>query len=69
MKATIDLTPIIQVLITLLATWVTLRVVPWLKAKTTSEQYSLLLATTKVLVYAAEQIYGAGGGKEKAAVR
>ena len=31
----------------------------------TAEQQALLLATTKTLVFAAEQIYDAGGGKEK----
>lgn len=61
----IDLTPIVQVVVALLATIITVKVVPWLKAKLTAEQYATLTAVTKTLVYAAEQIYGAGGGEAK----
>ena len=61
----IDLTPIVQALIGLLATIVTVKVIPWIKAKTTNEQQALLRAATVTLVFAAEQIYGAGGGEEK----
>lgn len=39
--------------------------IPWLKSKTTHEQQEYLLATTRVLVYAAEQLYGAGKGSAK----
>ena len=39
--------------------------IPWLKSKTTKEQQDYLLATTRVLVYAAEQVYGAGKGDAK----
>lgn len=46
----------------LLASWITLRLIPWLKSKTTRQQQEYLLATTRVLVYAAEQLYGAGNG-------
>ena len=42
-----------------------MRVIPWLKAKTTAQQQEYLLSTVRVLVYAAEQIYGAGRGGEK----
>ena len=61
----IDLTPIIQAIIALLAALVTYRVIPWIKAKTTNEQQAMLRATVKTLVFAAEQIYGAGKGYEK----
>lgn len=61
----IDLTPIIQAAIVLLATIITCKLVPWIKAKTTSEQQSYLTAVVKTLVYAAEQIYGSGMGQEK----
>ena len=44
---------------------ITLKVIPWLKSKTTKEQQDYLLATTRVLVYAAEQVYGAGKGDVK----
>lgn len=61
----IDLTPIIQALIALLASIVTYKLIPWLKARTTSEQQSMMRAAVKTLVFAAEQIYGAGQGAEK----
>lgn len=61
----IDLTPICQAIIALLAALVTYKLVPWIKSKTTAEQQALLSATVKTLVYAAEQLYGAGKGAEK----
>lgn len=61
----IDLTPIIQAIIALLAAIITYKLVPWIKAKTTNEQQTLLSATVKTLVFAAEQLYGAGRGDEK----
>ena len=62
---TIDLTPIFQALMALIAALITYKLVPWIKARTTAEQQGILLATTRTLVFAAEQIYGAGGGKDK----
>ena len=61
----IDLTPIFQAIIALLAALVTYKLVPWIKSKTTAEQQALLTATVRTLVYAAEQLYGAGKGAEK----
>lgn len=63
----IDLTPIINAIIALLAAIITVKVVPWIKAKTTNEQQVMLRATIKTLVFAAEQIYGAGKGADKLA--
>ena len=60
-----DLTPIIQAIIALLAAIVTYKLIPWIKAKTTNEQQAMLSATVRTLVFAAEQIYGAGKGAEK----
>lgn len=42
-----------------------MKVIPWLKSKTTREQQEYLLATVRVLVYAAEQLYGSGKGAAK----
>lgn len=42
-----------------------MKVIPWLKSKTTREQQEYLLATVRVLVYAAEQMYGSGKGAAK----
>ena len=61
----IDLTPIIEAIILLLAAIITYKVIPWIKAKTTNEQQAMLKATVKTLVYAAEQVYGAGFGYAK----
>ena len=61
----IDLTPIIQAVIALIAAIITAKVIPWIKAKTTNEQQAMLKAVTTTLVFAAEQIYGAGNGGAK----
>ena len=61
----IDLTPIIQAVIALIAALITVKLIPWIKAKTTVEQQKFISATIKTLVFAAEQIYGSGFGAEK----
>ena len=61
----IDLTHILEAIIALIAALVTYKVIPWIKAKTTESQQAVLMATVRTLVYAAEQLYGAGKGKEK----
>lgn len=61
----IDLTPIFQAVIALLAAIITYKLIPWIKAKTTDQQQQTLNALTKTLVFAAEQLYGAGYGPEK----
>ena len=61
----IDLTPIFQALIALFAAIITVKVIPWVQARTTAQQQALLSAAVKVAVYAAEQIYGTGAGKQK----
>lgn len=61
----IDLTPILETIIALIAALVTYKLIPWIKAKTTESQQAILMATVRTLVYAAEQLYGAGKGKEK----
>ncbi len=63
----IDLTPFLQAIIALLAALITAKVIPWIKSKTTAQQQATLGMIVDVLVYAAEQIYGVGGGKEKIA--
>lgn len=61
----IDLTPIFQAVLALLAALITAFVIPWIRSKTTLEQREMLLSITTSLVYAAEQLYGAGKGREK----
>lgn len=62
---TVDLTPLFQALIGVLATIITVKVVPYLKKKLTNEQQAALASATKVAVFAAEQLYGSRAGKKK----
>ena len=52
----IDLTPIFQAVIALLAALVTYKLIPWIKSKTTAEQQALLSATVRTLVYATDYV-------------
>lgn len=61
----INLTPIIQAIIGVLAALITYRLIPWIKANTTEKQRALLEAAVQTAVFAAEQIYGAGNGADK----
>ena len=61
----INLTPIINALILLIAAFVTYRVIPWIKANTTEKQQKIIETAIQIAVFAAEQIYGAGHGSEK----
>ena len=65
MIGNINLTPILQALLGLLAAVITYRLVPWLKERTTAEQMQRYQAAVRVAVFAAEQIFGAGHGAEK----
>lgn len=63
---TIDITPIINAAIALIAAVVSVFLIPWIKSKTTAQQRSELVAWAKIGVAAAEQIYvGQGRGEEK----
>lgn len=62
----INLTPILQALIGLLAALITYRLIPWIKARTTNEQQAIIRAVVKTAVFAAEQLYqGERRGHEK----
>lgn len=61
----IDLTPIFQAVLGILAALITHKLIPWIQARTTAQQQEMLRAAVSVAVYAAEQLYGAGAGKEK----
>lgn len=61
----IDLTPILQAVIGLLAALITAKVIPWIKSKTTAQQQATLALVVDVLVYGAEQIHGSGAGQQK----
>lgn len=63
----IDLTPIINAVIALLAMLITTFLLPWLKANASAKQLEMLQAVCRTLVFAAEQIYGSGMGEKKMA--
>lgn len=63
---TIDITPVINAVIALLAAGVSVFLIPWIKSKTTDAQRKELLEWVKIGVAAAEQLYeGQGRGEEK----
>ena len=61
----VDLIPLLQAVIALIASIITLKVIPWIKARTTAQQQVLLRSTTEILVRSAEQLYGSGKGQDK----
>lgn len=63
--ANINLTPILQALIGLLAALITYKLIPWIKSKTTAQQRQNMAVLIRVLVFAAEQLFGSGHGAEK----
>lgn len=62
---TIDLTPILQAVLMLLSALITAFVIPWINAKATTQQMEALKNATKTAVFAAEQVYGSGWGRDK----
>lgn len=61
-----DITPIVEAIIALIAAVITVFVIPWIKSKTTSQQRKDIIAWVDIAVSAAEQIYnGPGRGMEK----
>jgi LL-H family phage holin len=62
----IDITPIINAVVVLIAAAVSAFLIPWIKSKLTAQQRSELVAWAKIGVAAAEQVYtGSGRGAEK----
>lgn len=61
----IDLTPLLQAVISLAAALITLYLIPWIHERTTAEQRAKMRAMIDVAVYGAEKLYGAGHGAEK----
>ena len=67
---TIDLTPIVEAIIALLAAVITAYALPWLKAKLGNEKFNQLSSWAAVAVQAAEEIfaYSEAGAEKKAYV-
>lgn len=61
----IDLTEILQALITLLAGLITYKLIPWIKSKVSAQQFANLNAAAKVAVFAAEQMFASGDNETK----
>lgn len=61
----IDLTGLMEALITLAAALITVVLIPWLREKFGAEKLAKARTWVEVGVYAAEKIYGAGKGQEK----
>ena len=60
----IDITPVINAVIALLAAGVSVFLIPWIKSKTTDAQRKELLEWVKIGVAAAEQLYKGQGRRE-----
>ena len=63
----IDLTPIFQALIALVAALITAFLIPYIKTKMNTEQQKNLVQWVEFAVLAAEQLYGSGMGQKKKA--
>ena len=62
----VDLTPIITAVLTLIFSLITTFLIPYIKAKTTDEQFNTIKLWVQVAVQAAEMLYvGSGRGEEK----
>ena len=61
----INITPILNALIKLVAALVIVFLIPWIKSKTSNEQLSKMLTLVRIGVEAAEQLYAAGTGETK----
>lgn len=58
----IDLTPIIEALVAVLAAVIVRYLVPWIKGKTTDTQREQMLAWVEIAVTAAQQLYHQADG-------
>ena len=61
----IDLTPIINAVIALVAAIIARYLIPWIKERTTAEKREDLYAWVEIAVAAAEQLYKASEGPQK----
>lgn len=61
----LDLTPILEAVIALAASAITLFLIPWLRERFGNEKLEKARGWVEIAVYAAEKMYGAGKGAEK----
>ena len=65
MKTQIDLTPIIELVISVFSLVASFYIIPWLKQKLNAEKTQKLQAWAQIAVRAAEQLYGSKTGQQK----
>lgn len=63
----LDLTPLVEAIISLAATAITVFLIPWLIARYGNETLEKARGWVQIAVYAAEKLYGAGNGDQKLA--
>lgn len=63
----IDLTPVINAFIAIVAAFLMAYVIPWVKAKTTEKERENLLAWVEIAVAAAQQLYHQADGSKRLA--
>jgi hypothetical protein len=63
----IDFTPIVEAIISLAVTAITVFLIPWLRERYGNESLEKARGWVQIAVYAAEKLYGAGHGDEKLA--
>ncbi len=63
----IDLTPLVEAIIALAATAITIFLIPWLRARYGNETLEKARGWVQIAVFAAEKLYGAGNGDQKLA--
>lgn len=63
----LDLTPLLEAVISLAITAVTVFLIPWIRNKYGTETLNKAKSFVEVAVYAAEKAYGAGNGEKKLA--
>lgn len=61
----IDITPLLEAVVKLLAAVIALYLIPWLRTKYSAEQLRKAQDVVHIAVYAAEKLYGAGHGADK----
>lgn len=61
----IDLTPLVQAVITLAAAAITTFLIPWLRTRYGNEKMEKVRGWVEIAVLAAEKLYGAGNGDQK----
>ncbi len=63
--APIDLTPLLEAVVSLALSLITAFMIPWIRARYSAEQRRRISAAVEVAVFAAEQLFGAGAGGKK----